>query len=152
MSVVLRPMRWWDIEQVRAIEAALFEADPWSVEQFWSELAQPTRDYTVATVGDDIVGYAGLFALPPDSDVQTIAVAQSAQGSGIGRRLLQRLIDTARDRGCLQLLLEVRSDNNPAIAMYEGFGFTRISRRRDYYGPGIDALIMRLRPIGGGHE
>lgn len=148
-SVDVRPMRWPDIEPVHRLEAELFTVDPWSIEQFWSELAQPTRAYAVAMDGERIIGYAGAFLLPPDSDVQTIAVSPRDQGRGVGAILLAWLIDRATAQGCRQMLLEVRSDNAPAIAMYERFGFERISVRRDYYERGIDAVIMRLRPITG---
>lgn len=144
---VIRPMRWWDIAAVQALEEQLFPVDRWSVEQFWSELAQPTRRYLVACEEDTITGYAGVFVLAPDADVQTIAVAPTAQGSGLGSRLLEHLLDLAADAGCHQLMLEVRSDNAPAIALYDRFGFERISSRTDYYGPSVDALIMRLRPL-----
>ncbi len=146
-SVTLRSMRWPDVEAVHAIEAEVFDVDPWSTEQFWGELAQPTRHYVVAELDGSIVGYAGAYLLPPDADVQTIAVSPAAQGRGVGRILLQELIATAVDRGCGQLLLEVRSDNASALGMYERFGFESISRRRDYYATGVDALIMRLRPL-----
>lgn len=144
---VIRPMRWWDIDAVHALEEQLFPVDRWSVEQFWSEIAQRTRRYLVACEGEAITGYAGVFVLPPDADVQTIAVASDAQGSGLGAQLLAQLIDIAGDAGCHQLMLEVRSDNDAAIALYERFGFERISSRTDYYGPSIDAHIMRLRPL-----
>ena len=144
---VIRPMRWWDIAAVQALEEQLFPVDRWSVEQFWSELAQPTRRYLVACEEDTITGYAGVFVLAPDADVQTIAVAPTAQGSGLGSRLLEHLLDIAADAGCHQLMLEVRSDNAPAIALYDRFEFERISSRTDYYGPSVDALIMRLRPL-----
>ena len=149
--VRIRPMRWWDIEAVTAIEAGLFGSDRWSAEQFWSELAQPTRWYLVAEeIGDAgaiVVGYAGLFVLGAQSDVQTIGVAPAAQGSGLGSRLMHRLIGLARERGATQLMLEVRSDNEVAIRLYERLGFERISIRRDYYAAGVDAHIMRLRPL-----
>ena len=148
-SVSVRPMRWPDIEPVHRLETELFTVDPWSLEQFWSELAQPTRSYVVAVDGDRIIGYAGAFLLAPDSDVQTIAVSPLDQGRGIGATLLRSLIDEASAAGCRQMLLEVRSDNPAAIGMYERFGFERISMRRDYYERGIDAIIMRLRPISG---
>jgi ribosomal-protein-alanine N-acetyltransferase len=148
-SVRVRPMRWPDIEAVHQIEIKVFTVDPWSLEQFWSELAQPTRSYVVAVDGDRIIGYAGAFLLAPDSDVQTIAVSPLDQGRGIGATLLRSLIDEASAAGCRQMLLEVRSDNPAAIGMYERFGFERISMRRDYYERGIDAIIMRLRPISG---
>jgi ribosomal-protein-alanine N-acetyltransferase len=146
-TVTLRPMRWPDIEAVHAIETAVFEVDPWSAEQFWGELAQPTREYVVAEDDGVIVGYAGAYLLPPDADVQTIAVSASVQGRGVGRVLLEELIAIAQRHDCAQLLLEVRSDNASALGMYERFGFEAISKRRDYYATGVDALVMRLRPL-----
>lgn len=145
-------MRWPDIEAVHAIETSVFEVDPWSAEQFWGELAQPTREYIVAEDDGVIIGYAGAYLLPPDSDVQTIAVAPAAQGRGVGRILLEELITIALRHDCAQLLLEVRSDNESAIGMYERFGFESISKRRDYYASGVDALIMRLRPLSTASE
>jgi ribosomal-protein-alanine N-acetyltransferase len=148
-AVDVRPMRWPDIEPVHRLESELFTVDPWSIEQFWSELAQQSRAYAVAVDGERIIGYAGAFLLAPDSDVQTIAVSPRDQGRGVGAILLTWLIEQAVAQGCRQMLLEVRSDNVPAIAMYERFGFERISVRRDYYERGVDAVIMRLRPITG---
>jgi ribosomal-protein-alanine N-acetyltransferase len=148
-TITLRPMRWPDIEAVHAIESAVFTVDPWSAEQFWGELAQPTRSYVVAEDAGVIVGYAGAYLLPPDADVQTIAVSGAAQGRGVGRLLLEELIAIAVRHECSQLLLEVRSDNASALGMYERFGFESISKRRDYYASGVDALIMRLRPLPG---
>lgn len=150
--MILRPMRWPDIEAVHAIETSVFEVDPWSAEQFWGELAQPTREYVVAEDAGTIIGYAGAYLLPPDSDVQTIAVAPAEQGRGVGRILLEELIAIAVRHDCAQLLLEVRSDNESAIGMYERFGFESISKRRDYYASGVDALIMRLRPLSTASE
>ena len=146
-SITIRPMSWPDIEAVHAIEAAVFEVDPWSAEQFWGELAQPTREYVVAEDSGVIIGYAGAYLLPPDADVQTIAVSGAAQGRGVGRLLLEELITIAVRNKCSQLLLEVRSDNASALGMYERFGFESLSKRRDYYASGVDALIMRLRPL-----
>jgi len=138
-------MRWWHISQVAQLEEELFPGDRWSVEQFWGELAQPTRRYVVAIDGEDVIGYAGVFVLPPQSDVQTIAVSALRQGSGVGALLLDSLVDHAVNSGASELMLEVRSDNEPAIAMYSRRGFEQISRRRGYYPDGGDAEIMRRR-------
>jgi [ribosomal protein S18]-alanine N-acetyltransferase len=146
-GAALRRMRWWDVEAVALLERELFAHDAWSVEQFWNELAHvpQSRWYAVHEDEHGIDGYAGLSAVPPEADVQTIAVATRSQGSGVGRQLLDGLIAEARRRGCAQVFLEVRVDNEPAIALYERRGFTREARRSDYYGPGLDALVMRLR-------
>jgi ribosomal-protein-alanine N-acetyltransferase len=146
----VRPLRWTDLETAIAIEHDLFPVDAWSVETFWGELAgvPETRCYVAAvTDAGDVVGYAGVMTVPPDADLLTLAVARTAQGRGIGRLLLHALLRTASDRGCTQMFLEVRSDNDAAASLYRANGFEAMGRRRDYYAPGVDALTMRLRPL-----
>jgi len=149
-TVDIEPMRWWHIAGVAGLERDLFPADAWSAEQFWQELALDTRYYIVARDDTEVVGYAGAFALAPDGDVQTIAVCIDRQGTGVASLLLTALIDELQRRGSMQVLLEVRSDNAPALALYERFGFERISQRLQYYPDGGDALIMRRRLVVSG--
>lgn len=142
----VRAMRWWDIEPVMVLERDLFGDEAWSETMFWSELAEnASRHYLVAESDGALIGYAGLCAYPPsESYVQTIAVDPALQGHGLGTTLLQRLIDESTRRGCKQLDLEVRADNDRAIALYERHGFRRIGVRRRYYQPsGVDAVVMR---------
>jgi ribosomal-protein-alanine N-acetyltransferase len=143
---VLRPMRWWDIDAALAIERELFP-DAWSDETFWAELARvpESRHYVVADDDGAVVGYAGLMTVGGQADVQTVAVAPGHQGQQLGATLLRAIVDEATSRGCTEVLLEVRVDNEPALHLYEKAGFERISVRRGYYPGGIDGLVMRLR-------
>jgi ribosomal-protein-alanine N-acetyltransferase len=149
-TAVLRDMRWWDIEPVFVLEKELFPDDAWSRGMFWSELAhargpQATRRYVVATDEGRVVGYAGLASAGDQADVQTIAVAPSHWGTGLGSRLLTDLLSAATAFECSEVLLEVRVDNTRAQKLYERFGFEPIGFRRGYYQPGnVDALVMRL--------
>lgn len=143
MTMRVEPMRWWHVEEVERIEREVFPEDAWSREQFWSELAQSTRRYLVALDTDDVVAYAGLFVLPPDADVQTVAVAPRAQGAGLATRLLTELLEAADAQGVTHTMLEVRDGNAPALTVYERLGFEQISRRPRYYPDGVDALILR---------
>lgn len=144
MTAALRPMRWRDIDVVHALEQELFADDAWSVELFWSELAQhAARRYVVAAADAHIVGYAGLAAYGEDGYVQTIAVAPAAQRRGIGTLLLDDLLSDAQRRGVRSVALEVRTDNTTAQALYARFGFAPVGLRRGYYQPsGADALVM----------
>ncbi|HWG92876.1 MAG TPA: GNAT family N-acetyltransferase, partial [Mycobacteriales bacterium] len=82
-------MRWWHVEALMPLERQLFGEQPWTARTFWSELGQlDTRAYVVALDGDDVVGYAGLCDYPDEAWVQTMAVAPSHQGQGLGARLL----------------------------------------------------------------
>lgn len=145
--MILRRMRWWDVQAVLPIEQALFTADPWSEAGFWSELAgvPATRYYVVAEDDGAVVGYAGLMAIGNDADVQTVAVSGARQGAGVGRALVTDLLAEAGRRGCGQVMLEVQHDNKAAQHLYASLGFERVSVRRSYYGPGLDADVLRLR-------
>lgn len=146
-SGTLEPLRWWQIAECARLERALFPDTPWSESTLWSELARvPESRFYVAALSDgDVVGYAGLAALPPDADVQTIAVAPTVRGTGLGSALLDALMSEAARRECRTVMLEVAADNEPALGLYHSRGFEKLSMRRDYYGSGLDALVMRAR-------
>ena len=147
--MTLRAMRWWDIEPIVEIERELFGDTAWSAGQFWSELAQPNRTYVVHDDDRGIAGYAGLMRVSPTADIQTIAVAPRAQRRGVASDMLTHLLQIA-DATCSQTFLEVSADNDAAITLYERSGFAAIARRTSYYGPGLDALIMRRDHRGSG--
>ena len=91
----------------------------------------------------ELCGYAGLSISGSDADIQTIAIADSFQGKGIGRKLLNQLVARSRELGVTYIFLEVRSDNTSALSMYSSFGFAEISKRAKYYPDGTDAVILR---------
>jgi ribosomal-protein-alanine N-acetyltransferase len=146
----LRPLTHEDLARVAGLERELFGASAWSPAMLAEELRGPGRHY-VAAVPDavdagpsDVIGYAGLWFDGEDAQVMTIGVAPEHQGRRVGRLLMSWLMDRARQLGARSVLLEVRVDNEPALALYERFGFARTGRRRGYYQPeNADAWTMR---------
>jgi ribosomal-protein-alanine N-acetyltransferase len=138
-------MRWWHIEDVIPIEADLFGAEQWTDGMFWSELANGHYYLVAQDSSGSVVGYGGLASSPPDEAwVQNIAVRRSDQHRGIGRALLDALLDHARTDGSSAVLLEVAVDN-PAQKLYASYGFDGVGVRKGYYQPSnTDALVMRL--------
>lgn len=144
-EIVLRPLRWPDLVQAQAIEQESFPVDQWSAETFWSELAGvPDRRRYLAAVTStgELAGYAGLALATPDCDIQTVVVAPLHRGRGVGESLLAELLAVARNSGCTRCHLEVRSDNQAALRLYERHGFTPISNREGYYDEKAGALVM----------
>ncbi len=146
-------MRRRDVEDVLPLAQALFAGDPpWTEEQFRSELAgvPASRWYVIAEDSGDLAGYAGLRLSGDTADVQTLAVAPAWQRRGIGTVLLAALLDEARRRGAHEAMLEVRADNEAALALYERQGFEQLAVRRGYYDAGrVDALVLRRRLSAG---
>jgi [ribosomal protein S18]-alanine N-acetyltransferase len=146
-GVTLRPMHRDDIGACLALEKILYPIDAWSLGQFIEELSgvPVTRHYVVIVDGSEIVGYAGLMCpyVGADGDVQTLSVAPHRQGEGLGQLLLNDLLAEAIKRKSPSLFLEVRVDNEAALGLYGKNGFEITGRRRNYYGPGVDATTMR---------
>jgi [ribosomal protein S18]-alanine N-acetyltransferase len=148
MSMVLRPMASVDVPAIARLEAALFGEEAWSPDMLASELAsEPGRYYLVAAEDGVITGYAGLLAPGGgQADVLTVGVAHDRWGEGIGTALMENLLAEAARRGCTEVFLEVRVDNDRAQRLYRRHGFAGVGLRRGYYQPsGADALVMRRR-------
>lgn len=136
-----------DLPAVLEIEKALFPIDAWTDALFLAELAEVSisRDVSVAILDSEIVGYASFRYVGKQGDVNTLAVASDQQGKGIGTALMDWLESQAAHRNVREIFLEVRSDNEAAIKMYDARGYERIDIRRNYYGNTIDANIMRKK-------
>lgn len=136
-----------DLAAMMSIERDVFPTSSWTEQQMADELDRmgESRWYAVAEVEGVLVGYVGLYLSPPDADVQTIAVSPDAHGRGLGRELLRVAIEHAWQVRCTRMFLEVRADNEAALALYQRAGFVRMGRRNRYYPDGADAFTMRLR-------
>jgi ribosomal-protein-alanine N-acetyltransferase len=93
----------------------------------------------------EICGFSLLRTVADEAELLLLAVSPAAQRRGIGGSLLDHFIEHGRRSGVRRLHLEVR-DGNPAVAMYQAFGFKAEGRRRKYYsgddGSQHDALTM----------
>ena len=143
IGVKFRPMNQLDLVPAFAIEKDSYGHEAWTMAQFKEEFAGKERMYVVGEFGGELIAYAGVVNLAGTADVLTLTVADEHRRKGIGRELLRRLIDWSRTQKCEAIMLEVRVGNIDAIPLYESFGFIEISRRKDYYGPGKTAIVMR---------
>jgi ribosomal-protein-alanine N-acetyltransferase len=148
MNITYRDMNSLDLPVVVSMERAVYPADAWSVDQFKEELsAVPgNRYYLIAIDGaQKVVGYAGVFSPDTDLDAEilTLTVDPNYRRHGIGRKMLQLLIEWARNRQAPAIFLEVREGNDEASPLYLSEGFAPISRRNNYYSTGVHAVVMK---------
>ena len=101
------------------------------------------RDRAVEPETEKAVGYAGLLVVADEGYITNVAVDPSCRRQGVAAQLLQVFDNFAKGNHLAFLTLEVRPSNAAAIALYEGFGFREVGRRRNYYDlPKEDALIL----------
>ncbi len=73
----------------------------------------------------------------------TVGVISKYRGQGIARELMAGITKWAIDQGSIAMMLEVKTDNAAAIGLYESLGYSKLNIRKDYFGSGLDALVMR---------
>ena len=126
-----------DVDRIMALEAEAFPRG-WSV-QSWE---QTIRDHYVA-VADGGLGVIAMSEVAGTAEVLRVIVSAQARGHGLGRALVVHGLEWASCFGATEVFLEVSADNPIAIRLYKSLGFALLDRRRDYYGPGDDALVYR---------
>jgi len=123
-------------------------ADAWGRSALGDELAAVPDTRTVLVVArtdqPGLAAYGALRVVDATADVQRVVVTRALRRQGLGRLVLQALLDAARARDCQEVLLEVWVGNRAAVAMYEEFGFAEISRRRGYFAAQRDAAVLWL--------
>lgn len=154
-AITIEAMTTGDAIRCAELELVLFPSDdPWPETAFHSEIAAAHNRYYVARIDGQVVAYAGIALLgtdfAPEAEIHTIGVDPAAQRRGLGSKMLAVLLNEAGKRGG-PVFLEVRTDNLPALKLYEQNGFHIIGIRKRYYQPsGADAYTMRrpaLRPL-----
>lgn len=129
---------------------------PWSAAQLDEAFNDARASLWGAWEEERLLGYAVLYRLPFDAELQAITVAPLARRRGVAKALLKRLRGEAECWGSERLLLEVRKSNHAARALYEQAGFTLDGRRRNYYrdaeGRSEDALLMSKALSAGSHS
>lgn len=142
---LIRPLTADDLPAVLAIEPRA-HAFPWTPGIF--EDALKSGYYMVVMEqGGAVVGYGVVQVILDEGHLLNITIEPVRHGRGLGHKLLDHLLDYARQHTAT-LFLEVRPSNTRAVAMYQAAGFNEIGLRRNYYpavgGGREDALLMAM--------
>lgn len=142
-TVTLRRMTVEDLDQIMVVEHESFTV-PWSKEAFYNELTKNKYAlYTVAVIGDRVVGYCGMWLVLDEAHITNIALLPQYRGMKLGETLMRHVIETAKEHGAKSMTLEVRVSNTIAQSLYRKFGFQAGGLRKGYYSDNHeDALVM----------
>jgi len=152
-NVQIRRMTAADVGRVLEIAASLPEAPHWPESAYLDALNPESTPRRIALVAagpapaasSRVEGFTVASLLPPQAELESIAVAAGSQRRGLGRMLFDALVNELRPEGVLEMTLEVRASNHAALAFYRCAGFGQTGLRRAYYTDPIeDAALMRL--------
>jgi ribosomal-protein-alanine N-acetyltransferase len=141
----IRPMTEADLTAVMEVELRAFPHH-WSEGNF-RDCLHAGYECRVLVREEQIIGYGVLSVAADEAHVQTLCIDPEFQGNGLGRRLLERLLNRAKQRRADAVFLEVRTSNRVALDLYRAVGFNEVGVRRGYYpadGGREDAIILAL--------
>jgi ribosomal-protein-alanine N-acetyltransferase len=133
-----------DLDGVLAVDEASF-VNHWTRDMFLWEArhSDVSRVFVCRPGGGAVVAYCAAWFIFDELHINNLAVLPSWRRRGVARTLLDHVLRAGRAEGATRATLEVRASNAPAIALYEGAGFTVRGRRARYYtNPVEDALIL----------
>jgi len=146
-AVRIAPFTVGRIDDVLAIERVSF-SDPWSREMFRSEIEVGAGTYArIAERGQTLVGYLLAVLIVDEAHLGNLAVHPSERRAGVGQRLLDDLLETARQKGIARVTLEVRESNQIARKFYYRNEFIDIAMRKNYYRNPVEDAIVMLRSL-----
>jgi ribosomal-protein-alanine N-acetyltransferase len=136
-----------DLDEVLAIENVVYP-HPWSRGNFLDSIYSGYETWTLRDVSGQLVGYFLLMIAVDEAHLLNVSVRKDLHGQGIGRKLLDKIVTVAREKGMASILLEVRPSNEQALGVYRHYGFIKIGIRKGYYPDANqareDAIVMRL--------
>jgi ribosomal-protein-alanine N-acetyltransferase len=134
-----------DVPGVGLVERESY-AFPWS-EGIFRDCLRVGYLCRVAECDREIVAYGIVAMGAGEAHILNICVSEAMRGRGIGRQMLNLLLERSRQAGMSEVFLEVRPSNMHAIALYQSMGFIEVGRRKAYYQATDgreDALVLKL--------
>ena len=143
-ELVIRAMRGNDVPDVVVIERGSYQF-PWS-EGIFRDCLRVGYVCRVVTVSRQVMAYGVMSFGAGEAHILNLCVGEGYRCRGIGRQLLNSLIERAGAAGMADAYLEVRPSNTTAIRLYLSLGFEQVGMRRGYYQAANgreDAAVLR---------
>lgn len=140
--LIVRNMTESDIEAIVSMEKAVF-SDAWTAKGIRDTYNQSHAFVMTAEVENKLAGYCIVYFVLDEGEIARIAVDNCFRRQGVGRKLLEQVENTCKEKGIIRLMLDVRESNESARAFYKSLGFKEDGVRRNFYEmPKENAVLM----------
>jgi len=136
-----------DVPALVEIERRCFPGDPWPAQAFAEEIGNPVSHlHGLVDMTHDaprlLAGFCLFWHVGDEVEVLNVGVDPQWRRRGLGKVLVDHMVDCARALGVTRLVLDVRPSNVAARTLYQHGGFEEIGRRKRYYANGEDGIVM----------
>ncbi len=144
VQIKIEPMQRDYLDDVIQIEEQSYGPHHWSKESFFNEINNELAKYYCSfNEKGEMTGYAGCWQILEEAHITNVSVSPDFRRKHIGEALLNAIIKSCYKEMIKYITLEVRVSNEPAIKLYEKYGFKSLGIRKGYYQDNNeDALIM----------
>ncbi len=97
--------------------------------------------YFINLEKSNIIGFVNYYDLFERFEIANIYVLEEYRCKGIASSLIAKVIDVGKQKNIENITLEVKKDNDAAIALYKKFDFIPVAIRERYYN-GVDGILM----------
>lgn len=141
---MIRPMEIKDVASVYDIDLLTLKSN-WSENLYRYELLDINTRAYVYELDEKVIGFVVAKYIGHTSDLLQIAVDPFYKHKKIGAALMVHLLESLKKEGVLEMFLEVSVKNTDVIGFYRKFNFKTVNVRKNYYGRGNDAILMKLK-------
>lgn len=148
VELVVRRCRVDDLPALQAILEESPEAAEWHPDSLSETLQQYPKYFLIGRQDEETVGFIVGRQMVDEGEILNLAVRRGFRRQGVGKKLVQELLEVFLREKVVQVFLEVRASNQAAISLYQGLGFRQVGERRGYYrSPEEAALLLAKRVI-----
>lgn len=134
-----------DVDRVAEMEKESY-SEPWSRNAFNDAVDSDFHEIYCLWKDDEIIGYIGYTPVQIEAEVTNVTIDKSMRGKGYGSLLLENALQKMKEKGVVNVYLEVRVSNEAAIRLYKKHGFEILGIRKKFYRfPDEDAYVMKKR-------
>ena len=145
-DIKIKPLTEKELDQVLALDNICF-GGLWSLRSYKREIDSPNSSLFIMTIDyqleEKVIGLACYWAILEEAHITILAIHPDFQGKGLGKLLLNHLLQEINKQDLKTATLEVSANNQKALNLYQKFGFKEAGRRKKYYQKtGEDALVL----------
>ncbi|MDX9975041.1 MAG: ribosomal protein S18-alanine N-acetyltransferase [FCB group bacterium] len=138
------PLHEEHLEAIMAIEVEAYP-EPWTLRMFQDEIRMARSYFYVGFLGEELAVYGGFWLVVDEAHITSVAVKDVYRGRGLGRKLMDHLLDEAEIIGATRATLEVRVSNQVARSLYVSLGFRPVGIRKGYYPKNNEDAVVMLK-------